>query len=159
MARPAVAGRHASRARFVAAFQRLIGEIFRFNGRLLDVAADLSHDLGITPTHWQTVAVIRDEPLTVSEISRRVGLRRQSVQHTVAQLRSRRLVELQDNPRHRRARLVSLTPRGRELMQELLKRQVMLTARFTRGLGLHEADIEGQIAALRRMQQAAGDAD
>jgi DNA-binding MarR family transcriptional regulator len=144
-------------ATFVASFQLLIGEIFRFNGRLLDQAAALSLDLGITPTHWQTVAVIRDAPMTVSQISRRIGLRRQSVQHTVHQLKARGLVELVANPHHQRAKLVRLTPAGKALMRRLLARQVRLTHLFTRGLGYSKKDIEILITTLRRMQEAAGE--
>jgi DNA-binding MarR family transcriptional regulator len=165
-AAPAGRGSHGRRVRrpgrgaqggvdFVADFQRLIGEIFRFNGRLLDVAAGLSADLGVTPTHWQTVAIIRDEPMTVSQISRRVGLRRQSVQHTVRQLLDRSLVEMVANPRHQRARLVRLTAAGRALMRELLARQVTLTHMFTENLGYTSRDIERVIGILRHMQEAA----
>lgn len=151
----ATPGPAASMTPLEAVFQRLIGEIFRFNGALLDVAAGLAEDLAVNPSHWQTVATIRVSPLTVSEISRRVGLRRQSVQHTVSQLRDRHLVELVDNPRHRRAQLVRLTPAGHVLMGALMQRQAVLTARFTGGLGLSVADIEALISALSRMQEAA----
>lgn len=136
-------------------FQRLVGEIFRFNGALLDVAADLSRDLGINPSHWQVVAIIRDVPMTVSDISRCMGLRRQSVQHTVDQLHDMRLVEFVTNPRHRRAQLVRLTARGRNLMAKLYARQAAITRRFTAGLGLGPEDLESLISALRRMQDVA----
>jgi DNA-binding MarR family transcriptional regulator len=141
----------------VATFQRFIGEIFRFNGKLLDVAAGLSTDLGITPTQWQTVAIIRDEPMTVSQISRRIGLRRQSVQHTVGQLLQRSLVEMTTNPRHQRARLVRLTPAGRSLMRELRGRQATLTRIFTADLGYTSRNLEEIIVVLQRMKDVAGE--
>lgn len=141
--------------RFTVTFQRLVGEIFRFNGALLDVAADLSRDLGINPSQWQAMAIVRDAPMTVSEISRRAGLRRQSVQHTVDQLHALDLVEFVANPRHRRAQLVRLTATGRALMGELYARQASLARRFTAGLGLRSADLEALISALRRMQDVA----
>ncbi len=142
-------------AGFVAAVQRLVGEIFRFNGQLLDVAADLSGHLQVTPTHWQTMAVIRNEPMTVSAISRHVGLRRQSVRHTVRQLEARGFVRLDANPRHLRAPLVRLTPAGRRLMQQLLELQVMLTTRFRGDLRLTEGEVDRIVGVLRDLRQQA----
>lgn len=129
-----------------------MGEIFRFNGQLLDVAAGLSAHLGITPTHWQTMAVIRNEPMTVSDISRRVGLRRQSVQHTTRQLAARGLVRLARNPRHVRAPLVALTRRGQQMMRQLLRLQVALTERFCADLTVSEHDLERTAQMLRDMR-------
>ncbi len=151
--RPAV-GRQGTAA-FYSAFQLLVGEIFRLNGRLLDVADALAHDLQITPTHWQIIAIIRDQPLTIPAISRRVGLRRQSVQHNITQLLARRFVEQAVNPEHRRASLIRLTPAGRALMRELHQRQSRLTRAFTAGVGLTDADLASLAAQLRRMRESA----
>jgi DNA-binding MarR family transcriptional regulator len=142
-------------AEFYAAFQRFVGEVFRINGRLLDVADALGRDLHVTPTHWQIVAIIRNQPMTIPAISRRVGLRRQSVQHNITQLLARGLVEQASNPDHRRASLVRLSPAGQALMLELFARQSRLTEVFTAGLGLATADVEHLGRQLRRMRERA----
>lgn len=149
----------AGAAEFYAAFQRLVGEVFRINGRLLDVAGALGSDLEVTPTHWQIVAIIRNQPMTIPAISRRVGLRRQSVQHNVAQLLARGFVEQASNPDHRRASLVRLSPAGHALMQALLARQARLTEAFTAGLGLTTADVDAIGRQLKRMRERAEDGD
>lgn len=149
---PAAAGQGGRNADLTAGFQSLVGEVFRLNGRLLDVAGELSRGLHVTPTHWQIIATVRNGPLTIPAISRRVGLRRQSVQHNIGQLLARKLVEQVDNPDHRRSSLVRLSADGRALMQVLLVRQVELTRRFTAGTGLRAADLETMVAQLQRMR-------
>ncbi len=139
----------------LAAFQHLVGEIFRLNGRLIEVAEALAKDLGVTPTHWSIIAIIRDRPMTVSQISRRIGLRRQSVQHNVGRLLERDFVRLADNPDHQRASLVDLTPAGRRLLKALQERQGLLTESFTRNLDLDAVRIEALADALRQIHDAA----
>jgi DNA-binding MarR family transcriptional regulator len=140
-------------AAFHAAFQRLVGEVFRFNGRLLDVAGSLARDLHVTPTHWQIIAIVREQPMTIPAISRLVGLRRQSVQHNISQLVAGGLVEHASNPDHRRATLIRLSPAGQALMRTLLGRQERLAEQFTAGLGLKTADIDALGSGLRRMRE------
>ena len=141
------------------AFQHLVGEVFRLNGQLLATAEELAKPMGVTPAGWQTIAIIRDEPLTASEIGRRLGMRRQSAQHNVNRLVRQGLVELQANPGHRRAPLAALTPAGRRTMAALYRLQGELAARFTRGLGLSGTDLHALAATLRQLRETAlGDA-
>lgn len=147
-ARPAAPG-----LALLGSFQHLAGEIFRMNGRLLDVADSLVQDLQVTPTHWQIIAIIRNEPLAMAAIGRRVGLRRQSVLHNVRKLEGLGIVELANNPDHRRASLIRLTPAGHKLMEKLMIRQVELTTRFTAGLGLGAADLDNITSTLQQMRE------
>jgi len=140
---------------FVASFQRLVGEVFRLNGELLGTAEQLARDLDITPARWQTIAVIREQPMTAAQIGRQLGLTRQAVQQTLRKLKEQGLVELLPNPDHQRAWLVGLSPAGRRAMNTLRERQALLTARFTRELGLSVAEIDWLAEQLRRMREAA----
>jgi DNA-binding MarR family transcriptional regulator len=137
------------------AFQQLVGEVFRLNGQLLATAEELARPMGVTPAGWQTIATIRDEALTASEIGRRLGMRRQSAQHNVNRLVRQGLVELQANPGHRRAPLAALTPAGRRTMTALYRLQGELAARFTRGLALSGADLDAVAATLRHLRETA----
>ncbi|MEZ5565239.1 MAG: helix-turn-helix domain-containing protein [Gammaproteobacteria bacterium] len=135
-----------------SAFQRLVGEIFRLNGQLLATAEKLSHVLDLGPARWQTMAVIRDEPLPVSRIARQLGLRRQSVQYNVDRLVAQGLAELTPNPHHRRARLVGLTTAGRAAMFRLADLQLVLARRFVGNSGLTTAALTRMATDLRRMR-------
>src|SRR5690242_18912945 len=95
------------------AFSGLIVRVFRLNG-LLSAAGDaLARPAGQTSARWQVLAMLEEGTHTVSETARTLGLARQSVQRVADLLESDGLVAFEDNPRHRRARLMALTSRGR----------------------------------------------
>ncbi len=140
---------------FVEAFQSLVGEVFRLNGALLSAGDRLARDLGVSPARWQTIATIRKKPMTVSDIARRLGLARQSVQRTVKLLIGEGLAMHRPNPEHRRSHLVALTRRGEQVMEELAARQVPLTALFTLQLGLSVEDLEELARQLHTIRETA----
>lgn len=144
---------------FVRSFQRFVGEVFRLNGQLLNTADLLSKDLEVSTARWQTIAVIRNEPLTVSAISRKLGLTRQSVQQTVNRLEKQGLVDFVDNPNHRTSPLVQLTEHGRDVMETLRDRQTRLTAHFTGGLDYTAEEIEQLTEQLRHLREHAESID
>ncbi|MET0197739.1 MarR family transcriptional regulator [Rhodococcus sp. RS1C4] len=94
---------------------------FELNGEFLAAAQDIAAPAGLTPAWWQVLGATLDEPLAVAEIARRVGLglARQSVQRTADILVDKGWAEYVDNPRHRRAKLLQPTERGRETVATL----------------------------------------
>ncbi|OZC49976.1 MarR family transcriptional regulator [Rhodococcus sp. 15-649-1-2] len=94
---------------------------FELNGEFLAAAQDIAAPAGLTPAWWQVLGATLDEPLAVAEIARRVGLglARQSVQRTADILVDNGWAEYVDNPRHRRAKLLQPTERGRETVATL----------------------------------------
>lgn len=141
----------------VLSFQRLVSEVFRLNGELLAAGERLGRDLGMSPARWQTLATIRNRPLTVADIARRLGLTRQSVQRTVNKLRRDGLVRTQPNPEHRRSHLIELTRDGEQAWNQLRNRQVPLTDRFTHGLGLTTEELDALADQLRTIRKTAED--
>jgi DNA-binding MarR family transcriptional regulator len=97
----------------------LILEVFRLNGRLLSVADGLVAKLGLTSARWQVLGAIgmAASPEPVARIARNMGLRRQSVQRIVNELADDKMIEFQENPHHRRAKLVLLTRKGRAVYE------------------------------------------
>jgi DNA-binding MarR family transcriptional regulator len=85
---------------------------FRLNGRLLEVAQELAAAGEITAAWWQVLGGVLDEPRTVAEIGRRMGMTRQGVQRVADLLVARGLAEYQPNPAHRRAKLLACTEAG-----------------------------------------------
>jgi len=137
----------------VGAFQRLVGEVFRLNGELLAAGERFGADLGVTPARWQAIAVLRREGMTVPELARRLGLSRQSVQRTVNRLVADGIAAQKPNPGHRRSPRVTLTRRGRQLMETLGERQALLTGEFIARGGLGADDFERLAAALRALRE------
>ncbi len=102
---------------------RVILATFRLNGALLEAGDHLIRDLGVSSARWQVLGAIDSGPLPVAQIARDLGRQRQGVQPTVDRLEKQGLVELRENPNHRRARLVALTPKGRSILDEINERQ------------------------------------
>ena len=85
---------------------------FRLNGRLLEVAQGLAAQGGLTAARWQVLGGILDQPRTVAEVSRRMGMTRQGVQRVADLLVANGLAEYRPNPSHRRAKLLACTEAG-----------------------------------------------
>ena len=96
----------------------LVISIFEMNGRLVETGNHLVRDAGLTTAWWQVLGTLgySPAPLPVAHMARNMGLARQSVQRVVDLLVERGLVRLEENPHHRRAKLVALTPAGRDAL-------------------------------------------
>lgn len=122
------------------ALQDVLLALFQLHGRVLEAADVMSGGVGLTGARWQVMKVADRQALTVSQIARRLGLKRQSVQRTVDQLAGQGLVEIQPNVDHQRAGLVALSAQGRRLLAALESRQQAWSARCLRGLGRGELE-------------------
>ena len=103
----------------------LVLPVFEVNGEFLAAAEDISRPAGLTPAWWQVLGATLDEPLSVAEIARRVGLglARQSVQRVADRLVEKGWAEYVDNPQHKRARLVCPTEKGEAALSKLSRAQ------------------------------------
>ncbi len=118
------------------AISELILEVFRLNGRLLEAGDALLADTGLTSARWQVLGAIAlsTVPLPVSHIARNMGLSRQAVQRLANEMEKDGLVFFAQNPHHERAKLVLLTPRGREAYQEAMGRQAPWANKLASGI-------------------------
>ncbi len=87
---------------------------FRLNARLMEAAQDLAAHGGLTAAWWQVLGGVLDEPRSVADVGRIMGVSRQGVQRIADLLVERGLAEYRPNPAHRRAKLLACT-RGRLL--------------------------------------------
>src|SRR6266511_1450200 len=92
-------------------------------------------------------------PLTVPQIAQMRPTSRQRMQRLADELAAEGLVEFLDNPRHRRSKLVRLTPRGDARYRELSTRFLAIAS--TMGIGLSEADIRKTAEIVRRLSDEA----
>ena len=74
---------------------------------------------GQTLARWLALEMVADGPATVAQIARRMELTRQSVQRVADLLQEDGLTEYMDNPAHRRAKLVRITPRGQTTLRTI----------------------------------------
>ncbi|VVS92605.1 MarR family winged helix-turn-helix transcriptional regulator [Desulfoluna spongiiphila] len=116
----------------------LILEIFRVNGAIINAGNDLIKDLGLTSARWQVLGALTEGPATVSDIARHMWLSRQNVQRIANQLIKDGFIETKTNPAHRRAKLCSLSPSGKEAMNEITKRQMAWANEFSKNMNLEK---------------------
>ena len=85
---------------------------FRLNARLMEAAQGLAAHGGLTAAWWQVLGGVLDEPRSVADVGRIMGVSRQGVQRIADLLVDRGLAEYRPNPAHRRAKLLACTEAG-----------------------------------------------
>ena len=105
------------------AFSELVVRVFRLEGMLAAAGDALAEPAGQSSARWRVLAAVEDEPRSVAQIARAWSLARQSVQRVADLLERDGLVVYEDNPAHRRAKLVRLTPDGRRTLQRIQSAQ------------------------------------
>jgi len=134
------------------ALGRLIFEALRLGNALVVRGNELMAPLGLTSARWQvlgTVALL-PEPETVAGIARSLSLTRQSVQRVVNELEGDGLLRLVENPGHKRARLVVLTPSGRRAFAATERARIRWTEAMATDLSGHDfAAVERTLQSLR----------
>jgi DNA-binding MarR family transcriptional regulator len=88
-------------------------------------------------------------PLTVPQIAQMRPTSRQRMQRLADELAAEGLVRFIDNPKHRRSKLVQLTPKGEARYREMNAR--LLSIASTMGVAPGEADIRRSIEIVRRL--------
>jgi DNA-binding MarR family transcriptional regulator len=122
------------------AFQDVLLALFRLHGQVLHAADVMSGGVHLSGARWQVMKVIARRPMTVSQVARRLGLQRQSVQRTADGLREQGLAEVLPNVDHLRAGLIGLSAEGRRTLEMLQERQRTWLGRCLRGASRAELD-------------------
>jgi len=136
------------------AFSDLVAQVLRLHGRLIAAGNAMARPFGQTESRWQVLAVVDRGPATVADIARVYGLARQSVQRTADALEREGMATFEANPRHRRAKLVRITPRGQAAL-----RQIEAAERdWAAGLGAQfdERELRQAVELLERVRHALG---
>ncbi len=107
-------------------FTEIVLETFRLSGMLAIEGDRLSKPQGISSARWKILGALSfaDAALTVSQIARSMGQSRQSVQRLVDVMSGDGLLKLDENPEHKRAKLVSMTSRGKSIYANMDKIQI-----------------------------------
>jgi DNA-binding MarR family transcriptional regulator len=127
--------------------------VFRLNGQFLSVAERLAAPAGLTAARWQVLGAVLYEPLPVAGIARAMGITRQSVQRIADLLVEHGLAAYLPNPAHRRAKLLTPTPAGRDAVTRIDPGHREFAARLSHALGGERAFAE-VLDALKRLSHA-----
>jgi DNA-binding MarR family transcriptional regulator len=113
--------------RQLEAFDMLSSETVAFFHSLRALAEKL-HRSG----HWTAAKrsillnILHSGPHTVPQMASARKVSRQAIQKVINELLKEQLVTLQDNPHHKRSKLVALTQKGEQFVQMMLNREAMV---------------------------------
>ena len=132
-------GKHTASGR---ALTELVLKLFQLNNQLLTAGDRLVAGIGLTSARWKILGTIaaEDRPRPVAWLARDLGGNRQNVQRIVNDLASEGLVGFESNPHHRRAQLVVLTPAGRAVLEQAMRRQTPWINELAQGLKVADID-------------------
>ncbi|MDX0405281.1 MarR family transcriptional regulator [Sinorhizobium medicae] len=107
------------------AFAAFAISVLRLAGHLTSEGDRLAQPSGQTSARWQVLAAARHGNMSVAEAARALGLARQGVQRIADVLKTEDLIDYRENPLHRRAKLIVLTPGGEKVLAEITARQAI----------------------------------
>jgi DNA-binding MarR family transcriptional regulator len=125
---------------------------FKLNGQFLELAEQLAQPSGLTAAWWQVLGAVLGEPLSVAGIAREMGVARQSVQRIADLLVERKLAAYEDNPAHRRAKLLSPTAAGRAAIDRIDPGHAVAARALVKVMG--RTKLAEAVAALRALSAA-----
>jgi DNA-binding MarR family transcriptional regulator len=114
---------------------RLVEAVGAAAARFEDVEDRILADTGLSSARLRVVgALAASGPRTVPQVARSLGISRQAVQRLADDLAARGLTDWEDNPDHRRARLMHLTEAGRSAYGQALHRKGLWAQALSEGL-------------------------
>jgi DNA-binding MarR family transcriptional regulator len=130
----------------------LLAQVIILARRFTAAGEALAKPAGQTLARWLVLETIQDQPATVAQVARALLLTRQGVQRLADLLVRDGLAVYEDNPAHRRAKLLRLTPPGRSALRAIQTAQVAWADAL--GAELGEADLRQASSILDRVLQA-----
>ena len=134
------------------AFTELVLEVAWLGGLVTAAGESLAGIGHQTLARWVILDAIEDRPSTVADIARRRGIARQAVQRVADLLEREGLTAYEPNPRHRRARLLRPTPRGREILHVISVQQKAWADAL--GAEIGEAKLRSLTKAIAQVRRA-----
>lgn len=124
-------------------FTKIVLEIFKVSGLFNTEGDRMSEEFGLSSARWKIMGAIEksDVRLTVPEIGRAMGQSRQASQRIVDVMAKDGLVDLIDNPNHKRAKHVTLTAEGKRIYDLLYSKQATWSAKVAAELSREELEV------------------
>jgi DNA-binding MarR family transcriptional regulator len=135
----------------------IIADIYELAGRFREYGETIAQTVGQTQARWQVMSAASDDPHTVPQIARALGVTRQNVQRIADLLVAEGSAEYRDNPDHRASPHLVLTKRGRAAFEQLMKAAGGYHARIARKLS--SSDVVSLQRGLRHLLGTLDDAD
>ncbi len=134
------------------AFTAYVVAVAGLGGSITRKGEELARLGGLTLARWVVLDAAEEQPSTVAQIARRRGMARQSVQRVADLLAQEAWATYEDNPEHRRSKLLRPTDRGRDALRTISAAQKAWADQL--GMQLGEDDLRAGSRFLERVRQA-----
>jgi DNA-binding MarR family transcriptional regulator len=134
------------------AFTELVFRVVQLIRLFTAAGEELARPAGQTLARWLVLEAVQPEPATVAGIARSLQLTRQSVQRVADLLVDEGFAVYEDNPAHRRAKLLRPTPAGLTALEAIQAAQRAWADRL--GAELGERDLRAANRILERVLEA-----
>jgi len=121
----------------------IVLEIFKLSGQLVAEGDKMTAEYGLSSARWKILGALTyaETALTVPQIARTMGQTRQTVQRLVTIMHEDGLLDLLNNPDHKRAKLVTLSDKGKAYYAMLEKKQIIWANQHSNDLSQEELEI------------------
>jgi DNA-binding MarR family transcriptional regulator len=136
------------------AFTTFLGQVIGLTRRFTTAGEALAKPAGQTLARWLVLETIQDQPATVAQIARTLLLARQGVQRLADLLVGDGLAAYEDNPAHRRAKLLRITSQGRRALRTIQTAQAAWADAL--GAKIGEGELRQASLLLDRVLQVVG---
>jgi DNA-binding MarR family transcriptional regulator len=99
----------------------------------------------VRPAFGVIFRALRDEPLTLTDLAARLGVSKQAASKVIDEMEAKRLVRRTASRTDGRAKLLALTPRGRDAMAHAIALGVEIDARLREAAGSPKVDTMHQV--------------
>ena len=132
-------------------FTEIVLEVFKLGELLVSEGDQMGFEYGITSARWKILGALflAGKPQTVPQIAKSMGLTRQAVQRLVDAMHKDGFLSFHQNPDHKRAKLISLSDRGRETYLKLHEKQSGWAIACS--AGITQAELETTLSVLKRI--------
>lgn len=120
----------------------LIVETIKLAPKLQLEGDKLTKNLGLSSSRWGVLGFVSaaEKALTAADLARRMDLKPQTVQRFITAMEQKGFITLDNNPDHKRARLIRLTKKGHNALATLKEREQQWAATLAEGMAVKDID-------------------
>ncbi|WCN12773.1 MarR family transcriptional regulator [Marinomonas mediterranea] len=135
-------------------FTEIVLEVFKLGGLLVSEGDQMGQEFGITSARWKVLGALSlaGEPQTVPQIAKSMGLTRQAVQRLVDAMYDDELLLFNENPDHKRAKLISLSKLGGAVFSTLEEKQLGWATKCS--TDITKVELTAALSVLKRISTA-----
>ncbi|ABO25014.1 MarR family winged helix-turn-helix transcriptional regulator [Shewanella loihica] len=134
-------------------FTEIVLEVFKLSGQLTTEGDKLTQDVQMSSARWKVLGALgrAGNPMTVSDVAHSMGQSRQGVQRLANEMVELGFIALADNPQHKKAKLLLLTDKGVDVLQQLEQKQLPWAEACAQGIDAEALQVT--LDTLRKLER------